>query len=193
MDWYYCNANTFLLGVAISAALKRAGTPGIDQFAKTYLYAPLNIIDYQTFTTPDGFLYGAGSARFTPRDLAKFGLLVLNKGWYGNQKIVSQQQTQRILDGVVETHWSWTDMIKNHAPQKARYGYQWYRTVFELCEKAIPVSHSWGNGGQFIFVVPKQNKVMVFTGSNYGDINKQKQAFDIMHQYLLGGHDKPCV
>ncbi|MFT5756166.1 MAG: CubicO group peptidase (beta-lactamase class C family) [Alteromonadaceae bacterium] len=184
-EWHYCNANTFLLGVTISAGLDRAGTSGIDQFAKENLYSPLNITEYRTFTTPDGFLYAAGSARFSPHDLAKFGLVILNKGMYKNKRVVSQKHINEILDGVVETHWTWTDNIHGHAALTERYGYQWHRTVFEVEEKKIPVSHSWGNGGQFIFVVPSQDKVIVFTGSNYNDIYKQKKTFEIMHKYLL--------
>ena len=184
-EWHYCNANTFLLGVTISAGLDRAGTPGIDQFAKENLYSPLDIIEYRTFTTPDGFLYAAGSARFVPHDLAKFGLVVLNKGMYRKNRIVSKNHTLAILDGVVDTHWTWTDSICGHAPLKERYGYQWHRTVFEVEGTQIPVSHSWGNGGQFIFVVPSQDKFVVFTGSNYNNIYKQKQVFEIMYKYLL--------
>lgn len=184
-EWHYCNANTFLLGVAISAGLDRAGTPGIDKFAQENLYSPLGIIEYRTFTTPDGFLYAAGSARFAPHDLAKFGLVILNNGTYGKTRVMSQKHVQAILDGVVETNWSWTDLIRGHVPLKERYGYQWHRSVFDVDGTQIPVSHSWGNGGQFIFVVPSQDKVVVFTGSNYNDINKQKQVFEIMHKYLL--------
>ena len=184
-EWHYCNANTFLLGVTISAGLERAGIPGIDKFSKENLYSPLDIIEYRTFTTPDGYLYAAGSARFAPHDLAKFGLVVLNKGIYNKRQIVSQKHIQAILDGVVDTHWTWTDDIRGHTPFKERYGYQWHRTVFEIAGTQIPVSHSWGNGGQFIFVVPSQDKVVVFTGSNYNDISKQKKVFEIMYKYLL--------
>jgi CubicO group peptidase (beta-lactamase class C family) len=184
-EWHYCNANTFLLGVSISAGLDRAGTPGIDQFAKKSLFTPLDIVEYRTFTTPDGFLYAAGSARFAPHDLAKFGLVVLNKGMYRKKRIVSQKHILEILDGVVETHWTWTDRIPGHAPLKERYAYQWHRTVFEVEDTQIPVSHSWGNGGQFIFVIPSQDKVVVFTGSNYNNISKQKQVFELMFKYLL--------
>ncbi|GLX80525.1 serine hydrolase [Thalassotalea insulae] len=185
IEWKYCNANSFLLGVVISAALERAKYSNIDHFANKYLYQPLAIDDYRTYQSPDGFLYAQGNARFKPKGLAKFGLLMLNKGQWQGKQIVSSRHIDSILNGIVDTHWSWTDLIKGHTPLKARYGYQWHRTVFEIDNKTIPASHTWGNGGQFVFVVPSLDAVIVFTGSNYGNIVKQKQVFEIMYKYLL--------
>lgn len=183
-QWAYCNANTFLLGTTISAALDRAERPNISEFANAYLFAPLGIEEYQIYQSPDGFLYAQGNARFRPRDLAKFGLLVLNHGTWRGEQIVSNRHMQAIVDGMVGTPWSWTDLIEEHQASESKYAYQWFRTVFHVHGETVAVSHTWGNGGQFIFVIPSLNAVVVFTGSNYGDIEKQKQAFEILHSYL---------
>jgi CubicO group peptidase (beta-lactamase class C family) len=190
VEWKYCNTNTFLLGVAISAALDRAKQPNIDQFAKKYLFDPLEIRDYRTYTSPEGFLYAQGNARFRPRDLAKFGLLLLNNGQWKGQQIIASQHVDSILNGVVDTNWSWSDLIKGHPALKANYAYQWHRTRFLVGKKLIPTSHTWGNGGQFVFAIPDSDAVVVFTGSNYSKIKKQKQAFEIMHKFLLPAFEK---
>jgi CubicO group peptidase (beta-lactamase class C family) len=184
-EWKYCNSNSFLLGVSISAALDRAKLPNIDHFARKYLFEPLAIKNYRTYTSPEGFLYAQGNARFLPRDLAKIGLTILNNGQWNGQQIISEHHAKSIINGIVDAHWSWTDLIKGHPSLNARYAYQWHLTQFAIGEKLISTSHSWGNGGQFIFVIPDSDAVVVFTGSNYNDIEKQKQAFEIMHQYLL--------
>ncbi|MCO7223518.1 serine hydrolase [Pleionea sp. CnH1-48] len=183
--WKYCNANSFLLGVALSAALERAKQGNINEFAKEQLFAPLGISDYRIYQSPEGFLYAQGNARFKPKDLMKLGLLVLNKGKWQGKTIISNRHIDSILNGVVDTHWSWTDLIKKDPKHKARYAYQWYRTLFDYGNKMVPVAHTWGNGGQFVFVAPDLNLVVVFTGSNYGDIKKQKQAFEIMKKYII--------
>ena len=189
--WKYCNTNSFLLGVAISAALDRAELPDIFHFAKKHLFDPLGIERYQIYRSDDGFLYAQGNARFLPRDLAKLGLLVLQKGrWQGSQ-LISEKHIDAILNGRVDTHWSWTDLIPGHPPQTSRYAYQWYRTTFAFKDREIPVAHTWGNGGQFVYVVPDLSLVVVFTGSNYGDIVRQKQAFEIMHRFILPSAIQP--
>lgn len=182
--WRYCNANSFLLGVVISAALKRAGLPDIFQFADTHLFAPLNITNYQIYKSPDGYLYGQGNARFLPRDLAKLGLLVLNDGKWRGQQIISAKRVQALKHSPVNTQWTWFDTVKAHPNNISLYGYQWFTSQFDIQENRYLVHHTWGNGGQFVFVIPALNSVYVFTGSNYGDIEKQKQPFQLMVQLL---------
>lgn len=133
-EWHYCNANSFLLGVAISAALIRADLPNINQFAEKYLFEPLGISNYQIYTSSDGFLYAQGNARFLPKDLAKLGLLVLNRGKWQGAQIISAQIAKVITRGEVETHWSWTDLLVNHSDQNARYAFQ--------CSSA-PETNTW--------------------------------------------------
>ena len=183
--WQYCNANSFLLGTVISAALKQKREIDIFKFAKQYLFQPLGITNYRLTKSNDGFLNAQGSCRFSSKDLGKIGLLVLNKGMWNGKRLIAAHHFKSIFDGEVEMNLSWTSTIPTHKKYKSRYAYQWHRTVFNIDEKEIPVSHSLGNGGQFIFVVPQMDMVVVFAGKNYGNVIKQKQAFEIMHKYLL--------
>ena len=184
--WQYCNANSFLLGASISGALKRNGSiNNIHQFAKTHLFTPLGIKKYRVYSSQDGYLNTQGSSRFRSRDLGKIGLLVLNKGVWEGKRIIAEHHFESIFKGEVEMNLTWTDLIPHHKKFKSRYAYQWHRTIFDIESKQVPVSHSWGNGGQFIFVVPSLDMVVVFTGNNYGNVPKQKQAFEIMHKYIL--------
>lgn len=183
--WKYCNTNSFLLGVAISAALERSEQPDIFRFAKENLFKPLGIERYEIYRSDDGFLYAQGSSRFLPRDLAKLGLLVLQKGRWNGLQVISEKHIATILDGRVDTGWSWTDLIDGHPASTSRYAYQWFRTTFVFGDREVSAAHTWGNGGQFVYVIPDLNLVVVLTGSNYGDIVRQKQAFDIMHRFIL--------
>ncbi len=185
-QWNYCNANSFMLAAAVSAALERAGQEDIFQFADKYLMKPLGITNYRLTKSYDGrFLNGQGNAYFLPKDLAKFGLLLLNKGeWQGN-KIISRQAINLIYKKHFKVNWSFTDLVKGMPITETTYSHQWYRTGFDLKSKNIDVWHSWGNGGQFIYVIPELESVVVFTGSNQGNFTKQKQPFDILYQYIL--------
>ncbi len=207
-QWHYCNANSFMLSASVSAALQRAGKDNIFMFADKYLMQPLDIKNYRFTKSQDGkFLNGQGNAHFTPRDLAKIGLLVLNKGQWLDKQIISEQAINKIYDSSQAINWSFTDEVKgeiaaeiedvnaNKIESKIKYqanklppttySHQWYKTTFELKDNKIEALHTWGNGGQFIFIMPSLDAVAVFTGSNQGNFLLQKQPFDIMHNYVL--------
>ncbi|TQV84857.1 serine hydrolase domain-containing protein [Aliikangiella coralliicola] len=187
-SWHYCSANSFLLAAVISAALERANRENIFEFAHRYLFAPLEIEknNYRLRTSHDGqFLMGQGNSNFKSKDLAKFGLVVLNKGIWRGKRIVSEASINELYQANEKINWSWTDEIPEHPASQTLYGNQWYQTTFEVKGEKVTSLHSWGNGGQFIFVVPKLEAVVVFTGSNQGNIKRQKQPFDIMYRYVL--------
>lgn len=185
-EFHYCNANSFLLAATVSAALDRAGRENIFLFADKYLMQPLGIKNYRFTRSSDGqFLNGQGNSYFVPKDLAKFGLLVLNKGKWLDTKIVSEQAIANLYNSHQLINWSFTDLLKEQPVKNTTYSHNWYKTTFDVQNSRIKVIHSWGNGGQFIFVVPSLEAVVVFTGSNQGNFRLQKQPFDIMHQYIL--------
>lgn len=189
-EFHYCSANSFLLAASISAGLKRSGKGDIFTFAQAHLFTPLQITkaDYRLRYSPDGkFLMGQGNSNFKPRDLAKFGMLILNKGEWQSQRLFKESSIDLLLNATKTINWSWFGSNIGNATVKTDYSYQWYQTDFVLGEKKIKAIHSWGNGGQFIFIVPELNSVVVFTGSNQGSarFEKQKQPFEIMHRYIL--------
>lgn len=184
--WRYCNANSFLLAASVSAALKRANRENIFEFADKYLMKPLNISQYRLTRSYDGrFLNGQGNSYFLPKDLAKFGLLLLNQGKWNNNQIISHKIIEPIYQTQSSINWSFTDLIEGMPKTQTSYSFQWYKTVFTTMNKKVDVFHSWGNGGQFIFVIPELQATIVFTGSNQGNFIKQKQPFEILYQYLL--------
>ncbi len=187
-EWHYCSANSFMLAATVSAALERAGKPDIFNFADNFLMAPLGITNYRLTRSASGkYLNGQGNSYFRPLDLARIGLLVLNKGKWDGKQIVSEKSIARLYHAKETVNWPWTDTIANHPLTASHYSAQWYQTEFDVDGIKVPVTHSWGNGGQFIFVAPTINLVAVFTGSNQGSrhIKLQKQPFNIMHKYIL--------
>lgn len=184
--WNYCNANSFLLAATISGALERANREDIFSFAKKYLLSPLGITDFRFTTSQDGkFLNGQGNAYFLPKDLAKIGFLILNRGQWNGSQIISDASIQLLTKQGHEVNWYFTDLIKGMRKTESFYSNHWYNSVIDVKGKSIKLIHSWGNGGQFIFIIPSLNSVIVFTGSNQGNFTKQKQPFEILHQYII--------
>ena len=200
-QWHYCSANSFLLAATVSAALERANRESIFEFADRYLLKPLGITNYRFTRSADGrFLNGQGNSHFLPRDLAKFGQLLLNKGIWptaSNHKNIKSQTTNKSLRVISENsvesiykpksiiNWSFTDGLMEVNNHRTEYSNQWYQTALTVGDHEVNMIHSWGNGGQYIFTLPQLNSVVVFTGSNQGNFPKQKQPFEIMQRYVL--------
>ena len=182
----YCNANSFLLTATISAALDKANRENIFEFADKFLMRSLGINNYRFTKSYSGqFLNGQGNAYFSSRDLAKFGLLLMNGGQWQGKTLISKSSLKRIFKPTHHINWSFLDLVENLADTPSGYSNQWYTSIFNMNNQSIEVIHSWGNGGQFIFVIPSLQSVVVFTGSNQGNFVKQKQTFDILHKYIL--------
>ena len=136
----YCNGASFLLSAIITE------TTGLssNEFAEINLFTPLGITDLSWPTNPQGINIGWGELRMLPTDMAKIGYLYLGGGvWDGEQ--------------IVPTAWV-EDSTRKHisATLEDSYGYQWW-----VDDSGIYLA--LGYAGQFIFVVPEKELVVVFT------------------------------
>ena len=117
-------------------------------FADQYLFGPLGITRRGWITDPLGINFGGSNLALIPRAMAKFGLLYLNNGTWDTQQIVSADWVNRSSHGPFTGY-----------PQTS-YGYQWW----------IDDSDGWysarGYNGQFIYVVPEHDVIVVFSSDN---------------------------
>lgn len=128
-----------------------------NEFADKYLFEPLKITNY-TWGLLGQTLYPsmAGALSLLPRDFMKIGLLVLNKGQYKDQKIVSEEWIAESTSRKIGSNIDGDD-----------YGYQWWCIKFQTNKNTYDVIWANGWGSQFIFIVPKLDMVLVTTGQNY--------------------------
>ncbi len=137
------------------------------EFAKKNLFGPLGITNFAWRTDRQGIYDAAGGLSMTPRDMAKYGYLILNRGvWEGKQIIPA--------DFIAES-------VKTQTPfnPNAGYGYQSWWTV--------PLDgyyYAAGIKGQKIYVMEKQDMVLVTTGNLPEDSQIEIQARKIA-QYAL--------
>ena len=76
MKFEYHSAAPALCGPIIE---QTTGIP-VDEFARKYLFEPLQISQHYLYILPDGSTFTAGSMFMRPRDMSKFCYLILNKG-----------------------------------------------------------------------------------------------------------------
>ncbi len=170
----YSNMSSFLLSAILT---KMTGMDSLS-FARRYLFEPLGIHDVRWGKSPQGIYIGWARLWLKPHDMAKLGLLYLNKGKWANRQIVSSEWVEQSLtahsfpkkfrtiyqdNGRVDrvrsgASWFFTNLLR---PFSEGYGYQWWLDKDGMFS-AI------GVGGQYIMVVPDANLIAVFTSKLSG-------------------------
>jgi CubicO group peptidase (beta-lactamase class C family) len=144
--FYYRDCDPHLL----SYIIKHLTGKTEEQWAKERLFDPLEIRDYYWDSDHTGTTMGAYGLHVKPRDMAKIGQMVLDHGrWNGNQIVDStgiEASTQTQITTQFQTE-----------PHVYDYGYYWW---------IVPrwqAFTAWGHGGNFIFIVPRKELVIVMT------------------------------
>jgi len=142
----YNSSTSHLLSMILSKSTK---VSTLD-FADQNLFKPLGIQPQNWQRDPQGFYVGGFGLWLSARDLAKFGFLYLNNGFWNGQAIVPK-------DWVNESTRQWMFAHTVYGP--TGYGYQWWVKQVDDCHSYRAI----GRRGQFIVVVPKLDLVMVVT------------------------------
>jgi uncharacterized protein (TIGR03437 family) len=157
----------------LAGVLSRASGQSALAFGNRNLFQPLGIANFRWDTDPRGNYVGGFHMYFTSRDLAKFGYLALRQGFWEDRQLVSRPWIEdstsfKIADASATTigdyayHW-WV---------RPQWGYLAYMAA--------------GYGGQYIFVVPGLDLIMVSTADTSGDtIDRHMQAFNLLTQYVI--------
>jgi CubicO group peptidase (beta-lactamase class C family) len=167
----YCSGNTILAGRIVEKQTHMA----LPDFAKQTLFKDLGIKKYVWNFKPDPSSTETICEVFlTPRDMAKFGLLYLNKGQWQGKQVLSAEWVQRSLS-------------KQSVVQGVEYGYFWWLKYLEADGVRYCGQAAQGNGGQKIFLWPEQNMITVITGGNY---NVQSPSNELISRYILPAFNK---
>jgi len=140
------------------------------------LLLPMEIHDFQMLTSPHGRGYLAGSFYMRPIDFTKFGLLVLNKGTWNGEQLIGESWIEK----------STTPHIKGSWPKNSDYGYLWRLLEREVGGKQMKTVEAWGNGGQFLIIIPEIEMTITMTGGNYNLFpDMEDRPFSILNEYIL--------
>ena len=164
----YCS-----MGVVIMAEIvSRASGMTISEFAKKFLFDPLDINNIEwNHTSNKQVISSAKRLYMTSRDLAKIGQLILNQGQWNGHQIVSSQWIQESTSPKTKI----TGMD---------YGYLWWNIPFPAQNKTIVSKTATGNGGQYIMVFPELDLVAIFTGGAYNS-QEDKLPFAIVKDVVI--------
>ena len=164
----YSTGNTHLL----SAILSSAARTSTWQFANDALAGPLGFTLARWPQDPQGIYFGGNDMLMTPRQMLAFGELYLDRGRRARRQIVPE---------------SWIDrsfIARGRSPiSDQEYGYGWW--IRDL--GGHRAYYAWGFGGQYIFVVPDLDLVVVTTSSATVAEDRRshrRNVFDLV-EYLI--------
>ncbi len=134
----------------LAAVLTKATGRPLREFAQQHLFTPLGMRVGGWDRDPQGIYFGGNNLALSPSALLNFGRLYLNGGEFNGRQVLPAAWIAE----------SWQPRFLNSSFNlRHDYGYLWWHTTF--------AGHStwfaWGYGGQFLFVVPDLNAVVVLT------------------------------
>ncbi len=156
--WNYSAASATLLG----EILRNATGEKVNKYAEKNLFAPLGIKKYtwEPMLKDKDMTAAAWGLRLRSRDLAKFGLLYMNNGKWGDTQVLDADWVKQSLSAQVSR--------PSESPNTPRgYGFQFWTDL--LIQPGYKTDIPWavGLGGQNIFFWRAMDILVVFTGGNY--------------------------
>ena len=169
--------------ILMSAMLKNRTGMHVDVFAEKYLFAPLGIKKVRWIKNREGHPHTGGGLYLRPLDVAKFGLLYLRNGKWREEQVVPA--------------WWVEESLKKHVtfPGRSRrrstgYGYLWWIQEPDPAGSGkFDIYSARGHGGQFIFVIPEHDMVVVTTSESHHNAGFQKPIDFLYSDILPGLHD----
>ena len=168
VKFVYNNFNPLLLGLILERA---TGRP-VTTYLQEKLWTPLGMEfdgSWSLDSEHSGFEKMESGINARAIDFAKFGRLYLNGGKW--------EETQ-----IVPADWVAASVQDNGLIQNApiHYGYMWWR---ENCNPDSQDFFAVGNYGQFIYVSPARDMIIVRNGESYGLEGEQVAWGDIFCQF----------
>jgi len=170
----YSDSETELVG----AILKKVTGKTVDVLAQEELFAPLGISDVEWYKSPfSGVAMSSGGLNLRPRDWAKIGQLVLNRGsWEGRQIVPASWVDQ-----------STAEQIKTEGPQS--YGYQWWLGRSLEGKREVQWIAAMGFNSQKTIIIPALDMVVVFNASRQSK-NMVAPELDLLDRYIIPATSK---
>ena len=160
----YVSGNTQLLGSVLEGALKEKT---ITQYFQEKIWTPLGM-EYDASWSIDKKKDGSEKTfcclNARARDFAKIGRLYLNKGNWNGKQIVSKKWVEE------------STKVDRSEGSYAYYQYQWWLPTDEGDYMAQGIL------GQYVYVNPANNTIIVRLGKNYGKI-EWEDLFGLLARY----------
>lgn len=151
--WIYSGGSVALVG----AIIERGTGKRLPDFARDVLFEPLDIARFHWMAGSDGVASAASGLRLTAPDLLKIGMLLLQKGIWNGQRIVSEGWISQSFTPAISTE------------DGLGYGRLWFcgEAPAPAFSDPCPWYAGFGNGGQRLWLMPDAGIAAVVYSGRY--------------------------
>ncbi len=174
-EFKYLSCNTQILAYVLENATGKS----LSDYAAEKLWQPLGANHFALWSCdkPGGDEKAYCCFYATATDFARIGQLILHSGKWNNRQIVSEKY---ISEATTPASW----LMKDGKPLND-YGYQFWRMKYQLCD----VIYARGILGQYIFIIPQKNIIIVRLGERKSQLKVSDIPCDVyiwlnLAQYL---------
>ncbi|MDJ0778142.1 MAG: serine hydrolase [Gammaproteobacteria bacterium] len=158
----------------LSAVLTQATGTSTRAFAERYLFAPLGIRVGGWDRDPQGVYFGGNNMALSPAALLRIGAMVMNSGMHRGRQIVPRSWIEESMRVYTRSRFNPYD-----------YGYGWWQRELD----GTTVQFAWGNGGQYILMIPSLRTVVAIASSSSqdtaGNRNSRRLLFEFVEHTLI--------
>jgi CubicO group peptidase (beta-lactamase class C family) len=161
----------------LGSTIERVSGKPFDVFAREALFQPLGITDWAWRSYENGRFSPAAGLQLRPRDAAKIGQLVLDRGiWSGKQIVPAAWIAQSIAPRF---------QAIGYFGGLFFYGYQWWLGRTLAGDKEVTWIAGIGLGGQRLIIVPDLDLVVMTTAGMYASPRQGNAALDILYSFVI--------
>lgn len=172
-NWVYADINAVLIGAIIE---EKSGM-SLREFARQKVFEPLDIKEFYWYTNAANQTGAAGNLYISTLDFAKLGVLVANKGKWGNRQLADYDYMNRLINEN-------SPAIGDYNPLADGYGMLWYKSKRKFGTREVSYLWASGNGGNHLVVVPEENMIIALTSNAYGSWYAHTRAYFILSKVL---------
>ena len=140
----------------------------LKEFTEKHFFKPLGIDNVRWEPSVCGLIKASSGLHLTSRDMMKIGMMTMHYGRFQGEQLLNRE---------------WMEAATSPQTGNGKYGYFWWTEDFRVDSNLVQTISGRGARGQFIFMMPQLELVVVVTSRN--DNKTRRAPFVFVPELIL--------